>query len=83
MRDLTDSIRKALAAVKEHDDALAKYEGYDWGYHGHRERTAMDEAVGELEQNIRELIDEQVQDLRDTVESLVERVPTDGHGNWQ
>jgi len=56
MKDLTNAIRDALASVKEHDDALAKYEGYEWGYHGHRERQAMDNAVGELEETLRDII---------------------------
>lgn len=65
MRNLVDSMRNALAAVKEHDDALAKYEGYDWGYHGHYERTAMDEAVLELEDNIREIIRDEIKKMKD------------------
>ena len=60
MRDLVDSIRNALAAVKTHDDARDSYPGYEWGYHGHRERVAMDEAVKELEENIREIIRDEI-----------------------
>ena len=56
MKDLTNAIRDALASVKEHDDALAKYEGYEWGYHGHREREAMDKSVNDLEETLRGII---------------------------
>jgi hypothetical protein len=58
--DITLALANLSEKQREHDEALAGYEGHSWGYHGRKYEDAICVARRELEAALNEHIDARV-----------------------
>ena len=62
------ALRQVLRAEQEEQDARERYDGYDWGYHGHQWAEASRKAGEEFAEALNEAIDTRVRAVLAEVE---------------
>lgn len=62
MDELINALLRVFEAKRTHDKACDAYDGYNWGWHGHREIDALNNATDNLNDVLKEVIREVVRE---------------------